>query len=486
MLTRRCIVRVFALAMTVGVLRSASVAQAVAEIYPAPEGVDPATSYQVQVDGQDVFVHDSPVGAIASFSFWGTVEVAITPRQDVKAVDIRPRSWGIWPTLEGNVIRFSLSEPGNFSIEINHDLQRPLFLFANPPETNRPKPDAPGVRYFAAGKVHSPGVIELRDNETAYIGGGAIVHGAILARGSRNIKVLGRGILDGTEMRGFVKSGSQRFVHLEDCSGVTMEGIILRNSPTWQIVPIRSDSISIANVKIVSASDNGDGIDLVRSRNVRIRNCFIRTAADCVAVKAVGDGSNAGTRNVEVSGCVFWSAEGGNAMEIGFELHADEVRNIAFTNCDVIHVEDGAVFGIHNGDQATVSDVRFENVRVEDVRRKLIDLAIVLSRYSQDRPTDAREIERRSLEGAWEGVLTVPEEQRAECAKSRGHIRDIVFRDIRVIDGLFPFSLVCGFDDQHRIENVTVAGLWIQGIEITSPEEGRFYVENADEVLFRR
>lgn len=45
--------------------------------------------------------------------------VAVMPKQDVKAIDIRPRSRRILPALEDNVIRFTLSEPGNFIAEIN-------------------------------------------------------------------------------------------------------------------------------------------------------------------------------------------------------------------------------------------------------------------------------------------------------------------------------------------------------------------------------
>ena len=312
-----------------------------------------------------------------------------------------------------------------------------------------------------------------------------MVHGAIRAQGARNIKVRGRGILDGTKMREFVKSGGQRFVQLEDCSGVELEGVILRNSQTWQIVPIRSDDISITNVKILSGNGSDDGIDIVRSQNVRIRNCFIRTKDDCIAVKSTGDSSSRGTRNIDVADCVFWNAEWGNALEIGFELRTDEIRGIIFKNCDVIHVEDGAVLSIHNGDYATVSDVRFEDIRVEDARQKLIDLAIFLSQYSVDRPTDPQERQRRYMDGAWDGVLRVSPEQMAEHSKHRGHIRDIVFKDIRVIDGLFPFSIISGFDDQHKVENVTIDGLWIQGVRITSPEQGRFYVENAEGVVFK-
>jgi hypothetical protein len=49
-------------------------------------------------------------------------------------------------------------------------------------------------------------------------------------------------------------------------------------------------------------------------------------------------------------------------------------------------VETGAVFSIHNGDSASVEDVRFENIRVEDARDKLADFRVGLSIYSQDCP----------------------------------------------------------------------------------------------------
>ncbi|HAQ17645.1 MAG TPA: hypothetical protein DCR40_00225 [Prolixibacteraceae bacterium] len=81
---------------------------------------------------------------------------------------------------------------------------------------------------------------------------------------------------------------------------------------------------------------------------------------------------------------MFWNSIWGNAVEIGFELNSDEVKNIRFGNMDIIHVEDGATISIHNAGQAHVSGVTFENIRVEDSRQKLFDLAIFSSQYSPD------------------------------------------------------------------------------------------------------
>jgi hypothetical protein len=64
------------------------------------------------------------------------------------------------------------------------------------------------------------------------------------------------------------------------------------------------------------------------------------------------------------------------------------VRDLRFLNSDIIHVERGAALSIHQGDDAEVRDVLFEDIRVEDARHKLVDLAVFYSQYSVDRPAD--------------------------------------------------------------------------------------------------
>ena len=92
----------------------------------------------------------------------------------------------------------------------------PLFIFANPIEHEKISADAPGVHYFGPG-VHRPGYITLKDNETVYIAAGAIVYGGIRANGVHNIRVIGRGILDG----GFE---FKQMVLVENCRGCSFRG----------------------------------------------------------------------------------------------------------------------------------------------------------------------------------------------------------------------------------------------------------------------
>jgi hypothetical protein len=461
-----------------------------------PQDANLATDYKVQVNGRDVFVYNNPVAAIAAFDFEGEVEIAVTPTKDVKWVDIRPMRLGIKPKIKDNCIRFKISQPCTLSIELNkYPLRHPLFLFANPIEKNAPKQGDKGVHYFEAGKVHKPGVIEVNEGEVVYIAGGAVVEGAILAQNANNIRICGRGILDGTRMNEFRRSRRMRFVQLSDCNNIEVEGIILSNSKTWQIMPFNCDGVTIRNVKIVSDNGSDDGIDIVSSRNVAVEKCFVHTKDDCVVIKAFPGGprypgrdANApgpDVNNVLVKDSVFWNSAWGNALEIGFELRARAVNNVTFKNCDIIHVEDGATFSIHNGDFATVSNIRFEDIRVEDSTQKLFDFAIFLSQYSADRPEDPNMRQAHYLHGAWDGVLSVNAEQRKEHSQYRGQIRDIYCRNIAVVDGRAPFSVIYGFDDKHRVENVTFENLTIHGRKIRSPDEGKFWIENALNVTFR-
>jgi len=447
--------------------------------WPAPEEINSSAYYQVQANNENVFVYDSPVASYAMFDFQGTADVTINAYRDVKWVDVRPSSLKIRPEFMDSTIHITLTKPCLLSIELNGEFSNhPLFLFAGEPEIKVPDKNDTNVIWFESAKIHKPGIIEIKSGQTVYIEGGAVVEGIIHAENASDIKILGRGILDGTTNNEIRGESRYRFIHLQNCKNISIEGIVLEDSHSWQIVPINCDNVSIRNTKILSDNGSDDGIDIVRSRNVKIEKCFIRTKDDCIAIKTVYDyPPEINTENVEVTGCVFWNAAWGNGLEIGFELRSKYVRDIIFNDCDVIHVEDGAVFSIHNGDQSVVENVRFENIRVEDARQKLFDVAIFLSQYSVDRPSDSQERTRRYLNGAWDGVLSVTPENKEYHSQYRGYIRDVIFKDIYITDGLLPFSIFCGFDEKHQVENITIDNLVVHGKKITTLDEAKVYTE---------
>ena len=140
---------------------------------------------------------------------------------------------------------------------------------------------------------------------------------------------------------------------------------------------------------------------------------------------------------------------------------------------------------IHNGDYATVNNILYDDIRVEDARHKLIDLGVFISQYSLDRHPDEKERTQRYLHGAWDGVQDAQFYGKEKHARYRGKIKDITFRNIQIIDGKIPFSLICGYDDEHNIENITFENLRFYGRKIKNPNAAKMYLDFADNVKFK-
>jgi len=182
--------------------------------YPAPAGEASSADYQVQAAGRKVdtymarvldppfagkkYDHGGPY-SFANFDMSGPVVVRIVSRRSLRNVVIRPRSFGIQPTLvNDHTLKLTLDRPRKFSVEPDGK-KGPLLLFANPRETDAPKPGDKGVIYFGPG-VHKPEKIVLQSNQTLYLAGGAVVKAEVLAIGT-NIRICGRGILDGSDWK---------------------------------------------------------------------------------------------------------------------------------------------------------------------------------------------------------------------------------------------------------------------------------------------
>ena len=465
---------------------TAAFAQAQLVTYTAPDTLKKSAFFQVKVNGTETFVYQNEVSSLAYFSFSGKINVEITCLHDVKWVDIRPKSVNINPTFGEHTIKFSIDKPANLTIELNGEISRPLHLFAAPLETNVPTVNTPKVHYFEGGKVHNIGTLVLQSDETVYMAGGAVLRGNIVASDAKNIKIIGRGILDGT----FVK---EQMIQLTRCENIYIEGITILNSPGWTVVPRQCKYLTIKGMKQVCWRNGSDGLDLVATSHVKVSDSFFKNNDDNIVLKCWGGDEKyprdapkgSDMSDIEITRSVFWNMPWGNALEIGFELRCGTISNIKFTDCDLIHVERGAAFSIHNGDYATVKDVLFENIRVEDAMHKLIDLSIFLSQYSLDRLNDEAERKQRYMQGAWDGVTSVTKTQKPQYAANRGHIKNITFRNIAVTDGQFPYSILSGYDANHLVENVLIENLTIHGKRIKTAKEGRFYIENAKNIVIK-
>ena len=135
---------------------------------------------------------------------------------------------------------------------------------------------------FACEVVRSGRIGELK---TVYVAGGAVVRGIIgpdepfrissdsglrtyismfVLRGN-GITFRGRGIIDGSRC-----TTHARHLLVVQGSDIQIEGVILRDSSTWNMPIQQSDRVTVQNVKILGYRANSDGIDICNSRDVTI------------------------------------------------------------------------------------------------------------------------------------------------------------------------------------------------------------------------
>lgn len=180
---------------------------------PAPEFRSPDYAVRVTQAGrtQESFVYrhahqDEKLRELGSdfnhwttFSFSGAITVEITRLTgDAAGCIVLPSARGLQPRTEGRRVTFSLDRPAKLFVRFPDAAENPLFIFADPPETDIPDRANPNVIWFEAGRVHDIGEkFTIKSGQTVYIPGGAYVKGTITAEGASHLAVRGRGILSG-------------------------------------------------------------------------------------------------------------------------------------------------------------------------------------------------------------------------------------------------------------------------------------------------
>ena len=377
-----------------------------------------------------------------------TLEMNVDPAQ----VKVRPLSAGVEATVEGNTVSLEAKIGSKLSVEFPNSDIKPVFLFLYPKET--PIEITPNVRYYAPGE-YTEELITLKTGETLYLAEGAILHAQVITRDSENVTICGRGILDIT---GYPKG--KRLVRFHTGKGLTVKDVSLVGAFGWSCSFWGCSDILVDNVNIITWQVTGDGVDIVGSHDVTVRNCFIRACDDCVALKATaycGEEGLADVYNVKVHDCVFWNAEYGNGIEIGFETRCEEIYNVEFSNIDLIHVGDvgwqsGGAITIHNGDRANVHHIVYRDIRIEDCP-KFFDFKVLDSRYSKD--------------------------------AERGVIQDILVDNVSIVDGAFPASILAGFEpENHPVRRVHFRNVSAYGEYVHNYTEGRMILDKTRVITF--
>jgi hypothetical protein len=433
-----------ALGATIGVLAVSRQAWGEVIAYPAPAGEVVSTDYQVQAAGQKVDVYsarvlDPPFASkeydyggpysFANFDMAGPITAQIVSERSLRSTVIRPQSAPVRMTVvDDHTLSLTLDKPCKISIEPD-GRKGPLLLFANPPETDAPRPGDPNVVYFGPG-MHKPEKIVLHNHQTLYLAGGAVVKAEVLAEGS-NIHIGGRGILDGSDWP-WRQGPIGNLIAIRNSADVEVRDITLRGSAHWTIVPKDSRHITIRNVKICNSRvQNDDGINPCNSQDVRITDCFIRTDDDCVALKGLDfNGPNSNVERITVENSVLW-CDRARIFLLGHESRAGFMRGVTLRNLDIIHFA-MTPFLLEPGEDMHLEEVAIEDVRVHgEGQREFIRLRPVVNQYMHKKvPGFIREVRFRNvtLEGRPGDYLV-----QIEGADAEHNVSDVTFENVSIL-----------------------------------------------------
>jgi len=242
---------------------------------------------------------------------------------------------------------------------------------------------------FLSGSIYLKSGVELFFEEGAILLGSTNpddypkyegIRALILANGSKNIAVNGKGIIDGqgrelalaidslhhtgvridpkyNYRRMRPEDGRGKLISFVKCDSITMINITLKNSPGWVQCFTECKNIVIDAMTVNSTAYwNNDGIDVNGCENVQITNCNVNAADDGICLKSESPGLQNNT--IYIANCRIRSSA--NAVKLGTGSYGS-FKNVTIENIEVYDTFRSAI-AIESVDGAEIENIKVSNI----------------------------------------------------------------------------------------------------------------------------
>ena len=430
----------------------------------------------------------------AHYSFQGKSEVSVTVSEDIVTYSISPLAYRIEGSVNGKTLTFNLSQSRYLIIKIN-DLPE-LVIVADELEKDIPKSsgkgiynivsdygaDLSGIRlstspiqkaiddankngggivYVPAGLYYS-GQLILKSNVKIYMEAGSVIRATndcsqytiqynkvsqgkgfwfiYTAEGAGNIKIYGRGTLDGNGhalRHGPYKLYNAILMPL-GCYNFEVDGITFRDSGLWAVTLTRSKNLTFINTKHFNENDmdhENDAVDVQECQNVLFRHSIAISEDDTYSTKTWGATSDIGENwygkpqdliNVVFDDCVAWSRCA--TFKVGFGV-CQKQDSIVFKN-SISYSSMRAIAVNHKYCPMPVTNVVFDNIDIE--------------KYWP----------RKGSPSKWLDI---------DMVKEGGVVRDVTIKNIHIRDIGNKYSVMKGFSEDTPLQNITFENIYMPG-----------------------
>ena len=473
-----------------------------------PKAVE-SSFYSVKIGEEEIFTEDYKDISYARFSLGAAADIEISCAEEIESFDISPHSLGIEAQAAGNRLNFRVESGQKLIVTVNDG--RKLFIFADEPEEDAPKPgdegvylltDYPGIDssgtnvitaafqaalddvadksgiLFVPNGVYLTGHLKIHSGVSLYLESGALIQGtsdrsdypnpittldgnqmlisALLCFDTaEDARLFGRGTIDGDGLNLRAQGRDAWLISMTQCNNVSVSDVVLRDPAAFNTHIQYSDNILIDGVKIINdiTNPNTDGIDPDSSVNVTIQNNFLYCSDDTVSVKTHRYSTLVrNSYDIVVRNNVFWTKK--SAMKIGDETSSHRIHDVLFENNDIIHADRAMTIYVYDG--ATVSNIRFINNRSE-----------FIGGDNFERHMDF-----------W--VRT-----RGESCYTPGKIENIVVKDYYAESFSEQDSSIEGYSEEHGVENVYIDNFCVGGVKMESLSEAGIDIkDHVSQVIF--
>ncbi len=230
-----------------------------------------------------------------------------------------------------------------------------------------------------------PGMIEGSDGVSEYNlgtweGNPITAYAGILCGiNASNVTIYGQGTIDGCGSKDnwwkdvrSMKIFRPRLLFLNHCDGFRLQGLTLKNSPSWTIHPYFSDNIKFVGTTVLNPSDspNTDGLDPESCNGVEIVGVHFSLGDDCIAIKSgklyMGRKYKKPSEDLHIYQCLMQDGHG--AVTIGSEC-AGGVKNLLVEDCLFCDTDRGLRVKTRRGrgNDAVLDNITFRNLTMKGV-----------------------------------------------------------------------------------------------------------------------
>ncbi|KAH6772822.1 Pectin lyase-like superfamily protein [Perilla frutescens var. hirtella] len=151
------------------------------------------------------------------------------------------------------------------------------------------------------------------------------------------------------------------------CRNLVVKSLKIENAQQMHVSFEKCRNVQVSNLLITSpeTSPNTDGIHVTDTQNIQISTCTIATGDDCISIVS-------GSQMVRATGIICGPGHGISIGSLGAGNSEAHVSDIVIDGAKLSGTANGVRIKTWQGGSGSVSNIKFENIEMENVKNPII------------------------------------------------------------------------------------------------------------------